>query len=281
MEFTADFCRRIWELTDAQKEYRRKLKRAEGHRSRLKNELDALRSKMGFREKYLAGWFGGNRGLTADYQRTVAEAVETDKLALRYTQEIETAAELAKKAAIDHLAKTDPDFARLNAAHILATNAATTAESLLHAISTAVREVDKASNCETFDLFSKSKMVSALSHIETEEAKKAIQRVNRRLRHFQEELDKYRDLADTAAKIEVELTLPDDTLDLIFDLSLNGNFDFLSLLNLNRLAEAGSGLAEIRQKAADALVLISKKQVELQIRRDQAIADVIDAALKS
>jgi hypothetical protein len=89
-----------------------------------------------------------------------------------------------------------------------------------------------ASSSEMLDMVSSKKAFSVLSSMDTSSAASAIQEAKSALRRLSDTLPSKTD--------HVDIAIPDDTLDLIFDFSFDLGFDFMSMVNMNNLDTAAS-----------------------------------------
>ena len=110
------------------------------------------------------------------------------------------------------------------------------------ALDEAIEALDSAQTYETLDLVTDNKGLSAVSTMANStaqdrvaEAREAIDVLSRK----------------TKAAIDEDLIAPGDTLDLFLDMAFDPGFDFLSLYNIGRLADARSRCEEARGRVAE------------------------------
>lgn len=216
---------------------------------RAAEAVENMYGTMGWRERHLGGWLFGDRQLVKSYRSLREEAAALAARKVRAAKRVAWTEAACVKTAAKHLRDGDRDFRRLHDSLRAISRPCRSGARLLRKIDAALQELDEAESMETMDLLTKSKAVSALSHMEVDEAIRAINQVRDTAAVFQSDLKAYGDLAAAGASAQAAVRTPGDTLDLVFDLIGNGGFDFTSLLTLSRLNEAETDLYRLKEQA--------------------------------
>lgn len=104
------------------------------------------------------------------------------------------------------------------------------AENAREKLKTARNDCNSASSLELLDMFTTNKVVSVFSAMDTSSASSSLKKAMSALKQLADEMP---DL-----KSSIDVCLPDDTLDLIVDLTLNPAIDILSWFNVSKLDNA-------------------------------------------
>jgi len=192
--------------------------------------LTALISSMNVREKYLNGWFGGNRNKVSDREKNQSQISELVSRVDDLKSEIKSLDLLAKKIIDEYLRIKDPDYQILVEPYDAALKVQKATAFFIRKVDRALSEVRDAQGMETLDILSKNSAISILSYMENSEASEAIKRVQVGVVSFQEAINSYNNFIKgyKAPKVEVEIC---DGIDLFFDLVFDG-FDFMSIFTL-------------------------------------------------
>ncbi|HSI21258.1 MAG TPA: hypothetical protein VLA04_06270 [Verrucomicrobiae bacterium] len=203
---------------------------------------ETLWEQMGFRERYLWGWFWGDRDLvlrrrdlirTTDGLQESAETLREKIAGLRNEIDIDIVTELHQ---------SNPGF-RVARDHMVATGLLEEAAiRCREALEEAMNDISSAQSMETYDLVSTNNVASILSSSANSEAQYSISEAEEALREFDLALKKY-DQTETGLRGMSEGI--DDFPDLILDLVLDLPFDFMSWSTLSQLSNCEDELEEI------------------------------------
>lgn len=229
--------------------YDESLDRAATDKEHVQQQYDSLCAQQGWRERYCAGWFGGDKVLVQNLKKLAGEIELYNAKSEQLRATIASTDKEVDKVIKTYLQNSDPAYQQLSAvlSQIGETKAAT--DSYVVTIEEALSEIDDAQGMETLDLISSNKGIALMSYFENSEAAEAIERVKATTRPFQDHLQQYNGFLKGLALPELGHFEIGDGMDLTFDLVFDG-FDFLSLYTLSRLDDAETELKELHFKVA-------------------------------
>lgn len=232
-------------LSTKQEELRRTTRKVTASETTTQRMWD----KMNFRERYLGGWFGGDKQKVKDYKAAIELQEQFESAASDIAHEINVIDESLVRTLDEELRVYDISYQQLLVPLEAAQTLKTAIDRFLKEIDEALKEVDDADTMETFDLVSSNVGISVISYLENQEAAEEIDDVKEALPAFQKALKDYDDkinaidLSDFSAAIN-------DGWDLAFDFAFDG-FDFMSIFTLAALDEAETQLEDVRSKVED------------------------------
>lgn len=219
---------------------------AEENRGEKQQEAARLYENMGWRERYIGGWLGGDRDTVRQYRELNTLAAQFNAAAGEKREEVKDLDQDVVEKIHEYLQQSDAAFRALLVPQKAAQDLQDAVAGFLETIDHALSEIDDAQGMETMDMFSKNKGISFMSTIANSEAKTAIRAVESAAPAFQQAVERYGDtikhvdLGDLKAEIG-------DTMDLVFDLAFDG-FDFMSMFTLSALGDAEDSLQSARAK---------------------------------
>ncbi len=257
---------------------RKNLGKLEQTQANTEAAKDANYAKMGFREKYLFGWFGGDKSLVTNNKKfkaelkTIATGIDDQRDAIGTTDGA------VRTALSTQLMKTDDGFVATKARFDQLDRIVGQAGRFRGAINRALSEIDDAQSAETFDMVSDSAAASLWSNSEASEAKSAINTVKYAATEFQATLKSYQDLVGSQSVGHAGFTDVGDGWDTFFDLAGGGGgFDFMSMFQLSALGDAESELRELRGKLSGVTTSIDGQRGKARAQLDTKI-DTLRAA---
>lgn len=272
MQLPETLCATVRTLEAESRAAGRAAETAAGKGAQKQAESAKLYETMGWRERYLGGFLGGDRN-------AVHRRRELNDIAAKFNNA--AAAKREEAAALDgkivekvhsYLQQNDSVFRALLVPRQAAGNLKDAVAEFLSVIDCALSEIDQAQSMEGMDLFSKNKGISLMSTMANSEASEAIRAVERAAPAFRQAVECYSDKIKTInlGNIRPEI---DDAPDLIFDFAFDG-FDFMSMLTLIALNEAENNLRVARAKV-DKVGDIADRHLT---RADNAVSAYIDRA---
>lgn len=272
MLFSTGFKEHLRELEREAAESRDLLKKMKSRDLRLLGEMDSLRLRMGWREKYFRGWFGGDKQLVREARQLKIELKESSLEQEAQKTAIEKAECACVEAVAGHLMENDPEYRDLSQRCLEVGKVKAAADALVEAIDRALEEIDDAQGMETLDLVSKNKGISILSHLENAEASAAIDGVKEAARKFQEALESHKGVIEERLAQDTGAARINDDIDLVLDLVGDG-FDFMSLFTLSQLSDAEDSLNEFKEKISGLVGEIGARYGSLSDRCGQRLAE--------
>ena len=223
---------------------------SETQRNDTQTQYDSVRSQMGWREKHLAGWFGGDKSVVQRSRSLEGSLNDYDTKISQARTAMQTTEDQIDEAIKSYLVQNDPTYQQLDAALAKVADIRDATDSYIGRIDNALSEIDDAQTMETVDLFTKNKGISALSWMENDEAQEAINAVKGYTGNFQGALAKYNDFLKNQQSIGIGQVEIGDGIDFVFDMVFDG-FDFMSLFTLDNLDNAESELGQLRSKVSE------------------------------
>ena len=219
---------------------------AEENRGDKQQAAASLYENMGWRERYLGGWLGGDRDTVRKYRDLNTLAAQFNDAAGQKREEVKDLDQDVIEKIHEYLQQTDATFRALLVPQQAAQELQDAVAGFLETIDNALSEIDDAQSMETMDMFSKNKGISFMSSIANSEAKSAVRAVESAAPAFQQAVERYGDTVKQAdlGNIKAEFG---DTMDLVFDLAFDG-FDFMSMFTLSALGNAEDNLKAARSK---------------------------------
>ncbi len=216
--------------------------------SRLQMGYDQAYSRLGWREKYCGGWFGGDVSAVKQ-AKSLREQLDAGREILAAAEkECQTTDLQINQSIREYLEQHDSEYRQINSLYGHFRSAREETRGFLSTIEEALSEIDDAQDMEMFDMFSNNKGIALMSYLENSEAQEAVQAVKNALPGFRQRLEAY---AAFMQNLPPPTTLDfGDGLDFTFDLLLDG-FDFMSLFTLEKLERAESELRELRARVDD------------------------------
>jgi hypothetical protein len=236
-----------------------------------------LWDRMNFREKYLGGWFGGDKHNVRQYRTLERDIANMTDRIDHLGWEKMNFDHLIGLLVHSELSKNDPVFQKLLEPYQEASDMKSEIDKFVESIQNALKEVDDAQSTETMDLLSGNKAISLLSHMENDEASMAIRNVGRMIPLFQKALTEYNGfIKNYEAPTLVEI---DDFTDLMFDLALDG-FDFMSIFTLSAIDEAENALREALQKVEEVDKIVTDHLAKAEVAHKTYFEKAREAALR-
>lgn len=239
------------------------------------SNYDSLVDQMGFREKYLGGWFWGNKAL-------VRQADSIEATLKRYDQDIDCAKRKAESTdddinhkIVSYLKDSDKEYHTLQKAYGQISKVKDTTDSYMRKIKSALSAIDSAQTTETMDMFTDNKGISVLSSMQNSAAKSAINEVKHATEHFRDVMNEYETCAhEYHVDANVDSGGISDMGDLFMDLAFDGGFDFMSIFTLSALDRAEDQMRELKGQVSGIQHRIESKYNDLQERHDQYLRNV-------
>lgn len=232
-------------ISTKQREHRHTLRQA------TKHERDAgqLWERMNFRERYLWGWFGGDKKNVARHKELVDLTEQFTSAAADIQHEIGIIDRDADSRIDGELRARDTEYQTLLVPYEAAQELKEAVDEFLGKIATAKKEIDEAQGMEAFDLVTKNKGISIMSSIENGQAKAAVKEVKRAAPAFEEAVKTYNNRIKEIDLSNISSNFGDG-VDLIFDFVFDG-FDFMSLFTLSALDSSEKKLLKARGKVEE------------------------------
>lgn len=219
-------------------------------KNETQTQYDSVRSQMGWREKYFAGWFGGDKSVV-QIGRTLEGTIDNYNTKVSQTgKAIQNSEDQIDKTIKSYLVQNDPTYQQLDAALRKIVEVRDTTSTYMRRINNALSEIDDAQGIETLDLFTDNKGISAQSWMENKKAQQAIDAVKEYTNNFQGGISKYNGFLKNQQSVEIGQVEIGDGIDFVFDMVFDG-FDFMSLFTLASLDNAESELKELRFKVSE------------------------------
>lgn len=224
----------------------------------------AIHSTMGWRERWLWPWLsrllGGDTRKVAEYTAARSLQSEFNARAAGHMNNYKDCESRAEGALDKHLRATDDDYKTLVIPYDASLAMKETVRSFMNRIDNALREIDQAQSAEMMEMVTPKKnkgmktAMSAMSYMETAQAKEAIAAVNRAAPDFQKAAADYTRELDGFRMPRVNTDMM-NTTDFIFDVALGG-MDFTSLFALNALQKSEDGMKNAKRKLAEAGTIV-------------------------
>ena len=226
----------------------------------------SLHAAMGWRERWLWPWLsrllGGDTRKVADY--TAARSLQSDfnQRAAGHMDKFNDCESRAEDALDKYLRATDDDYKALVIPYDASLAMKETVSAFMNKINNALREIDQAQSAEMIEMVTPKKnngmkaAMSAMSYIETAQAKEAIAAVNRAAPDFQKAAADYTRELDGFHMPRVNTDMM-NTTDFIFDIALGG-MDFTSFFAMNALQKSEDGMKNAKQKLAQADAIVDE-----------------------
>jgi hypothetical protein len=272
---TAEFLSRVQaleaQLADKQRESNLLIESVRESQSKL----EALSAKRGWRERYLNGWFGGDRKLLLAYN-------SEKQLCAQFNQSAEKAIEVVKdidkkvtETIDDHLRSTNASYLMIATIHKDIAEVKSAGDILERQINNALDALSSAISTEWVDLATNNNGISFLSYLENDSAREAVAEVEKALNDFR---DKAKALKEQTEKIkEIDLKSLDlDNMDLVFDLAFDDVFDFMSIFVLDELEKAKENIDVLAEKIKP----IQKTIGEEHCKFSKNVADLLTQKLQ-
>ncbi len=204
--------------------------------------------KMNFRERYLNGWFGGDKVKVRD-RRNLEREISALRARIR---RIAKKSDSFDRKLMEHisaqLSGSDDSYRKLLEVRKSLEKLKKSADWFGDKIDRALSEIDEAQGMETLDLVTKNKGIAMMSYFENSEANEAIREVSRSAPAFQKAMDEYNGFLK-GRKFSGSIVAIDDGIDLVLDLIFDG-FDFSSFFTLSALNNAEEKMKEARNKVS-------------------------------
>lgn len=220
----------------------------------------AIHATMGWRERWLWVWLsrllGGDSRKVGEYTAARSLQSEFNARADGHMDKFNDCESRAEDALDKHLRATDDDYKALVIPYDASLAMKKTVRAFMSRIDNALREIDQAQNAEMMEMVTPKKnkgmktAMSAMSYMETAQAKEAIAAVNRAAPDFQKAAADYTRELDGFRMPRVNTDMM-NTTDFVFDIALGG-MDFTSFFALNALQKSEDGMKNAKQKLAQA-----------------------------
>lgn len=252
------------------KEMRDALTTIESNLATRRGECAELNDSFNRRERYLGGWFGGDREKVHRHNDLLEECIDLEAQFDR-KQKVIDAIQHEMFLLLDRELAADPDYAALGIMCGDGRSAEASAKHLIQLLQRALREVDEAQTANMMDAAGLNSM-AAYDYIATDEARQAVAAVNRYLPEFQRFVGRFM-RADAAGPAVPNLDAFLATLD-ITDLVLDFGFgDFAQIGELDRTEEVlRSHLAKAETVAAQIAEILVPLKVSQRKYHDEVIA---------
>jgi hypothetical protein len=226
----------------------------------------AIHATMGWRERWLWVWLsrllGGDSRKVGEYTAARSLQSEFNARADGHMDKFNDCESRAEDALDKHLRATDDDYKALVIPYDASLAMKKTVRAFMSRIDNALREIDQAQNAEMMEMVTPKKnkgmktAMSAMSYMETAQAKEAIAAVNRAAPDFQKAAADYTRELDGFRMPRVNTDMM-NTTDFVFDIALGG-MDFTSFFALNALQKSEDGMKNAKQKLAQAGAVVDE-----------------------
>lgn len=240
--FKADIRMLEQAISTKTREHRHTLRQATTH----ERNASQLWDRMNFRERYLWGWFGGDKDNVAKHKELVNLKEQFTAAATDIQHEIDILDQDADSRLDKELRAQDGAYQSLLIPYEAAQELKEAVDAFLGKFANTQKEIDEAQTMETFDLFTSNKGIAVLSYLENDEAKEALEDIESAAPAFQEAVEKYNGRIKSADLPKLSSDIGDG-IDLAFDFIFDG-FDFMSIFTLSALDDAEEDLGTARKK---------------------------------
>lgn len=155
------------------------------------------------------------------------------------------------------------DLSSARRARVAAAHLRLAATSARDAFVEAMEACSSASSMEMMDVFSSSKVVSAMSHSSTSAAREAVGKATGALSGLKKAVAE-------AETVRAEVDMPDDFLDLVIDFAIDLPFDFLSWSNMEKLDAAVNDCGRVASEIGTLLPKLQSDLKEARMREQRA-----------
>ena len=262
MEIAPQVQQSVQDLQSEIKGNRSKALEAKEQQAENQMKLDALEATMNIREKYLAGWFGGDKDGVAQ-RRNLAEMVEAlDTQSSEFTKLANLRDGQIVKTLDEYLRRNDGTYQKLVVPKDAAERLKLAVDEFKGLIEHALSEIDSAQSMETMDMFTKNKGISLMSYAANSDASSAIGDVKRAAPDFQAAVEGYTEAIKGFDAKAVRADIGDG-MDLFFDFAFDG-FDFMSMFTLSALGSAESDMEGLRGQVQEIDDHVSKNMQDAE-----------------
>lgn len=248
---------------------------AEENRAQKQQEAEKLYETMGWRERYIRGFLGGDRDAVRRHRELTGLTAHFNTIAAQKREDANILDQQLCERVHEHLRQNDAAFRSLLVPQRAAQELQDAVAGFLSTIDSALSEIDDAQSMETMDLFSKNKGIALMSTLANSEAKSAIRAVEEAAPDFQRAVDTYNETMKKVDLGDLKFEIG-DTMDLVFDLAFDG-FDFMSIFTLSALGDAEDGLKAARAKVDE----VGDIAATHLAKADSAVTACIDRARRS
>jgi len=278
MELKSEFMNQLRNLDRSAKDDEARLARDKDQILRLAGSLSALQLRMGFRERHLGGWFGGNKDVVGEYRRTEAEWQRMRLQSLRLALNAATTVGLMRNLAADYAAGAEPAFARLVTAHVKLACAVDAAEQALVASGGTAGPALKTAG-PGFNMFSDLDQAVWKQRAEIDGVQGAPSGIRAALAACRTALDVCRGLADADGRLKGALTLLDGRPGMAWDLAADHGGDHLGAGMAVALLDAGASLKTLHPHIENAIGRLRARFAEVDAKRYEVLEWIVAAAL--
>lgn len=218
---------------------------------------------MGFRERRLRGWFGGDTVAVERYRSEKNLSAEFNARADNLAQERQALDRQIDTILDAHLVARDPVYQSLVEPLDKAQQAQAAIDNFKEKVQNALDAIDSAQSVETMDMFTKNKGISVMSSFSNASARDAVNAVKASAPDFQAAMQNYGAYLKDYKVPAVQAGFGDMT-DLIFDFAFGGGFDFMSIFTLSALGNAEDKMEDVREAVDKAAQFVSENRVKVE-----------------